>query len=659
MNPADSQKLRQASRVGDVKVIRQLLPQLDARQPADQACLDQALAQAVHGRAMEAVDLLLKAGGNPDQATSIGTLLSGAAMNGDLPLVKRLIEAGADSNREIKRETALSAALSENQTAVVDYLESLGAHSPPVTTLFYASQNGDVARAKKALAAGAEAGQTSGPFGQTPLMAAARKGHAEIVKLLLDHGANPNQRLKESCALFDAVASERGLAVFELLVAAGADVLAKHYDETLLMAAARGGGLAIVQRLVELGADVNARDKNFNLTALDLAKTAKHQDVVDYLDGLGAKSDRTAGRALIQALARKYGGKPVEHSHGFLLNSEFGGYKCQFHAYTGTAAVVVNGLNYADAELKRAEMPGLVFGGDVISPDQPAHRVKKAEVKSAGRLLGIPVRRADGEKTIPEDFILGFCKQHEDFFRQLALSGGEQLGIASKGVRFFWTEADPKPVLPRLKLLEDFLQEISRPALPERRLFEKEWLLKPVPKTGASKPAHALGGALAKPVACPHCGLPTNRMAQIDLSDPLLSKTPMGSGRLPVFWCLSCLEWDAAFFDVSRPVPKAIIAAAGTAKAAVGQTGEEDLPERRVTLVPVPAGRKAGRKSKIGGSPGWIQSEATPSCPKCKKPMAFVLQLAGDAKISYSDQGLLYAFACPECHVTASLIQSH
>ena len=51
--------------------------------------------------------------------------------------------------------------------------------------------------------------------------------------------------------------------------------------------------------------------------------------------------------------------------------------------------------------------------------------------------------------------------------------------------------------------------------------------------------------------------------------------------------------------------------------------------------------------------------EETPGCPKCEKPMAFVLQLASDARISYDDMGMLYAFVCPECKIAASLVQSH
>ena len=653
MNQTDGSKFYRAARAGDVKVIQQLLSKIDVKQPADKDWLDRSLAQAVHVRSVETVDLLLKAGANPDQKTSIGTLLSGAAMDGDLPLVKRLIEAGANVNREIKRETALSAALSENQVAVIEYLEKLGAYSPPSTTLIYACQHGDIKRAKEALAEGADVEKVGGMFEETPLLAAAWKGQVESVKFLLKNGANPNNRINENRALFAAVAI-KNLELFDLLVAARADMQSKYYGKTLLMAAAEVGCIAIVKRLVELGVDVNARDKNCNKTALDCAKTAKKNEVIDYLNSLGAKSEREAGRALMKALTKEYGGKPVEDAHGIKGNSNFAGSKCEFHIFQAVACVKVFKLNYTDTEFKRVARPGVVIGHEMS-------KVPKVEVKSASKILNKKVMRPPDSTGVSDGFVTDFCKRHREFFKQLNLSGKELVGISSDTARFWWTVTDITKILPRLKLFENFIQEISRPAEPERRLFEKEWLIQPAPKTGDAKSVarHTLGGTLETAVACPLCGLATNLMARIDWSDPALPKTPLSAGKLPVFWCLDCGEWDAAFFDISNPTPKAMVAKGKAANAGSNETGEEDLPERRVTLVPVPPGKKAGRKSKIGGSPSWIQSESTPDCPKCEKPMAFVLQLASDSRISYCDMGMLYNFACPDCKVSASLIQSH
>jgi hypothetical protein len=197
----------------------------------------------------------------------------------------------------------------------------------------------------------------------------------------------------------------------------------------------------------------------------------------------------------------------------------------------------------------------------------------------------------------------------------------------------------------------------SSPRQPARVLFAAEWLIKTAPK--ASESAHVLGGALAQPVACVHCGDKSHLMARIDLADPGLPETLLGRGKLPVFWCLDCGEWESTFFDLSDSVPVPLVAPGRAAVTDGSGHSHDDLPEKRVALVPVPVGKRAGRKSKLGGKPTWIQNEETPECPKCRKPMVFVLQLASDSRITFCDMGMLYAFACPECRITASRIQSH
>lgn len=651
MNEAELEKLWIAARAGQVNTIKKLIAQLDPKHSKDKDLLSRALAQAVLSRAGEAVTLLLKAGANPEQTTSLGTLLSIAAMNGELPIVKKLIQAGANLNREIKRETPLSAALSQNAVPVIEYLEKLGGISPPNTTLLYACQNGDMKRAQAALNAGAETEKPGGIFEETPLMAAARTGQVEAVKLLLSHGANPNTQIKHNTALFDAVRHGKSLAILDLLIAAGGNIHVKNYEETLLMAAAEGGSLALVKCLVQRGADLSAVDKNFNKTALDIAKSQKHKELVKYLSSLGAKSDRNGGRALMKILAREYGGKCLEHAHGFTLKTKLGGWHCQFHAGPAKASVMVFQLKYADADLKRYEKLSLHIG---LTP--PA--IRKTVVKSASDLLGVCVWMKDEENALSEKSATEFCRRHQGLLKELGLSSRDYLGVTSQAASFFWQEEDEATTLRRLNHFEKFLQAISRPPQPERLWFKNEWLLKPAPKsTSHNGTPHALGGTWMPPVACPQCGCANNLMARIDLADPALPNTDLGRRMLPLFWCRSCQEWEAAFWDISHPIAKILQAQGKNAKKI--EPGEQDLPERRIQLVPVPAGKKAGAKSKLGGAPNWIQSPATPNCPKCDKPMAFMLQLASNSPIAYGDMGMLYAFACPECKMAASVVQSH
>ena len=67
----------------------------------------------------------------------------------------------------------------------------------------------------------------------------------------------------------------------------------------------------------------------------------------------------------------------------------------------------------------------------------------------------------------------------------------------------------------------------------------------------------------------------------------------------------------------------------------------------------------AGTRNKLGGKPDWIQSDATPECIDCGKPMTFYGQLdsIGD-EFDLADCGILYVFVCFDCYTTKSILQS-
>jgi hypothetical protein len=163
------------------------------------------------------------------------------------------------------------------------------------------------------------------------------------------------------------------------------------------------------------------------------------------------------------------------------------------------------------------------------------------------------------------------------------------------------------------------------------------------------------GGEWTDPPGCVHCGASTHIIARIDLTDPALPRNKPGRSDFPVFLCLDRAPWGPDFFDLEKTPVRPI----GNKRAKrFVDSSEPDLDERPLRLVPVPKGRKAGRRSRLGGSPEWLQGEDIPECPNCEKGMEFVLQLDSSEEIGFGDMGMLYAFVCPRCRVSATLIRS-
>ncbi len=179
-----------------------------------------------------AVRALLAEGVDVNTARADGaTAILWAAHRDDLDTVAQLLDAGADVNT---------------------------ADDHGVTPLERAAENASAAMIGALLAAGADANaaQTSG---LTPLMTAARTGSVAVVQALLGHGADVNAATAEtrSTALMWAVA-EPHPDVVRVLLDAGADPRASTFKGfTPLMFAARNGDIALARTLIDEGVDVN------------------------------------------------------------------------------------------------------------------------------------------------------------------------------------------------------------------------------------------------------------------------------------------------------------------------------------------------------------------------------------------------------------------
>lgn len=120
--------------------------------------------------------------------------------------------------------------------------------------------------------------------GTTPFFIACQEGHLEVVKLLMNAGADI-KAINDSRRNALMVASRYGhLQVVELLVGRGGiDLRDREIDGRNAFVLACGKGqLPVVQFLWDKGVDLETRDKS-NLTALELASLQGHANVVAFL----------------------------------------------------------------------------------------------------------------------------------------------------------------------------------------------------------------------------------------------------------------------------------------------------------------------------------------------------------------------------------------
>uniref|UniRef100_B0SZY3 Peptidase M56 BlaR1 n=1 Tax=Caulobacter sp. (strain K31) TaxID=366602 RepID=B0SZY3_CAUSK len=159
--------------------------------------------------------------------------------------------------------------------------------------LYKAVQDGDAAKARQLIAAGAEVDFKAYGDG-TPLIAAARGGRADLVDLLLANGADPNLAMRGDGAPLIAAADLGRADIAKALVERGAALdIEVPGDGTPLISAIRSGDLATVRYLVDKGADMNRAAPSDGTPLIEAARSGR-LELVDLLLAKGAD----AGQAL-------------------------------------------------------------------------------------------------------------------------------------------------------------------------------------------------------------------------------------------------------------------------------------------------------------------------------------------------------------------------
>ena len=259
------------------------------------------LMYAARENCLECVNVLVKYHVDVDLPDPDGVApMTVAIMNGNWDIAKRLIDSGADVNQwDMYGQSPLYAAVvnsAPRPPSIFGGGPGVNPADPPnqatpkevVTLLLDKGANPNMQLFYRPAGRGAGGAAR----GATPLMAAASEDDADLVKLLLAHGADPKLYQADDQTPIMAALGGRGafggggaanpkaaIEVLKLLHDAGTEInimsiqhhLLRTRGGTALHFAVRANSPEAVKLLVSWGIDVNARDPD-GLTALDYAE---------------------------------------------------------------------------------------------------------------------------------------------------------------------------------------------------------------------------------------------------------------------------------------------------------------------------------------------------------------------------------------------------
>lgn len=215
-----------------------------------------------------------------------------AVENGDIEKVKTLLEKGADVAEYNKdglfplwRATAdnnyeITALLIKNAADVNQAIKVEPGNSTPIEM---PCQEGYLDIVKLLVENGADV-NFKGYRDFTPIRVAARNGHLEIVQYLAHHGAEIDIKAMDGATPLEHAASKGHFEIVKFLIENGANVNNKDIDgDFSLGEAAKLGYLDIIQLLIENGADLNLKNKE-KKNAYNLAKDRGQKKAADLIE---------------------------------------------------------------------------------------------------------------------------------------------------------------------------------------------------------------------------------------------------------------------------------------------------------------------------------------------------------------------------------------
>ncbi|CAH0047123.1 unnamed protein product [Clonostachys solani] len=289
---------------------------------------DVPLVIAAHTHNTRVARFLLRAGANVNQVdTEEGSAIQNAVKNGDMNMVKLLVEAGAEVNLNKERYSdawaswaswalyiatpffsPLQLATQANNFGMIKYLLQCNADTNDLpaleilekdlrsgdyeTPLSYAVLGNNLQIATLLLDSGANPDAVS-LHGHTALGVACRVENVHMIKLLLAYGATPQYHLgpeSGSSPLQVAILHKDPTLVDDLLQR-GADINSPAFFEggrTALQAAAEAGNAPLFKLLINMGADINLPAAAENgVTCLQAAMLSGNDEIIETIMNYG------------------------------------------------------------------------------------------------------------------------------------------------------------------------------------------------------------------------------------------------------------------------------------------------------------------------------------------------------------------------------------
>ena len=293
------------------------------------AQMERPLVEAARNRDLARVRALLREKTDVNAPSSDGsTALLWAVHRDDVGIADLLIRAGADANSANDyRVTPLSAACTNANVVMVERLLAAGANpETPIgtgeTPIMMCSATGSVGAVQALIARGASVNAAEPSLRQTALMWATAERHTDVVRLLIEHGADVRAATRHGFTALHFAAREGDVEIARMLLAAGVDVDVQSVSDpmlkgrgpafdamrsagsTPLLVAVTRGQVKLALFLLEQGADPNVAETGF--TALHWAASTWEGDlsnpVFGFAEPMSGIPDRKEKLELIEAL---------------------------------------------------------------------------------------------------------------------------------------------------------------------------------------------------------------------------------------------------------------------------------------------------------------------------------------------------------------------